>query len=117
MQPEGVDWRTKIGHYIIATIIFCIFIIPLLLGGAGWYGKLRRLHYKLYAHPGRNAGFLYGLTSIVAISVLLPLAGAMQFMRDSSADPYISIPTDMAIIYFCLPLGLMGFLASDLQRE
>ena len=86
-------------------------------GGPGCYGKLRLLHVKLYAHPGRNAGFLFGLLTIVAVSILLPLAESMQFTHDSTADPYISIPASMAILYACLLLVSMAFLASDLQRE
>ena len=41
----------------------------------------------------------------------------MQFTHDSTADPYISIPASMAILYACLLLVSMAFLASDLQRE
>ena len=112
-----MDLRTKVGHCILATITFCVYIVPLLLGGAGCYGKLRLLHVKLYAHPGRNAGFLFGLLTIVAVSILLPLAESMQFMHDSSADPYIGISAFMAMFYVGLLLGFMAFLASDLQRE
>ena len=60
---------------------------------------------------------MFGLITIVAVSILLPLAESMQFTLDSTADPYVSIPASMAILYACLLLVSMAFLAFDLQRE
>ena len=113
----GVGLWTKIGHCLMATITFGLFIIPLLLGGAGCYGNVRLLHFKLFAHTRRNAGFVFSLSAIITASVLLQQAESMQFAHDSSADPYISISAYMAMLYVILLLVSMAFLSSDLQRE